>query len=173
MSIAPPPPMLNFYSLWKITKTEFEAMLEAAEDGEFIKEDLIADWTNTIKIMLKTDRRPLIQDGYPEKHIGLVERLCDLSRSEAYNTMTFTSEKEASAAAERLSTIGTNLDEMSEAFPEQESLLRRTSALAQERSESIKEIYNNDANPPEPRWAASSAIQKSDSVDVERLFSDL
>jgi hypothetical protein len=173
MSIAPPPPMPNFYSLWKTTQTEFETMLEAAEDGELIKEDSIADWINIAKIMLKTDRRPLIQDGYPEKHIDLVERLCDLSRSEAYNTLTFTSEKEASAAAERLSTIGTNLDEISEVFPEQGSLLRRTSALAQERSESIKEIYNNDADTTAPSWAASSKIQKPDSVDVARLFSDL
>jgi hypothetical protein len=172
MSISPPPPMPNLHPLWKEKQTKFDSMLDA-EGDEPIEEDTISDWAATLKIMLQTDRRPLVQNGYPEKFILQVERLCELSRVEAHQAMTFTSAKEASTAAERLSAISTGLLELAEIFPDQQALLSKTALLAEERSDTIKEIYNDDGDDTESRWSTPSEIQKPNVIDIELLFSDL
>lgn len=173
MSISPPPLMPNLHPLWKEKQVKFEYMLDAATNDDFIEEDIISDWATILKIMLQTDRRPLIQEGYPDKYLLLVERLCELCRTEAHQLLSFSNEGEATSTADRLSTISTNLNELSEIFPQQESLLSQTSSLVERRSESIKEIYSNDDQDSDQSWSTPGLTQKTDVVDIERLFSDL
>lgn len=82
MTIAPPPAMPNVYPLWKKLQAEFESILENADEEE-LNESKISKWIEVMSIVLKTDQRLLLQDGFPDRYDKLIEALCDAVTEEA------------------------------------------------------------------------------------------
>jgi len=148
-------------------------MLKNSEDSFPVEEDALSKWIALMQIVMKTDRRLLIQDGFPEKYTELVEKLCNVMDSEADEIISFSDEEGASAEADRLSAIATDLDELAELFPEHEDLLRRVSRQAERRSRSFQETGNRSHNSDQTKWTGQRSVSSSPALDLERLFSDL
>src|SRR6185437_6788856 len=82
MAIVPPPTMPDIYPLWREVQDAFESILENA-DGALLDEEALSNWIAVIQIILKADRRLLIQDGFPERFDELIESLCNAVTVEA------------------------------------------------------------------------------------------
>ena len=133
MTITPPPPMPNAYRMWKDVQKKFEAMLNNAED-ETLSEDVLSRWIEVIQIALKTDRRLLLQDGFPERYDELVQKLCEVVKAEADATVSYSDDDVMSSEADRFAGIAMNLDEFMPHFPHLEDALRSASYDAHLRS---------------------------------------
>jgi hypothetical protein len=104
MAIIPPPPMPDLYSLWKDVQTGFESLLRNAGDA-LIEEEALSRWISVIQIMLKTDRRLLIQDGYPDRYDDLIETLCNAVKTEADSNSTYSDDEAMSGESDRFASI--------------------------------------------------------------------
>jgi len=173
MSITPPPRMPEMYTLQKKLQNEFEAMLKNSEDSFPVEEDVLSKWIALMQIVMKTDRRLLIQDGFPEKYTELIEKLCNVMDSEADEIISFSDEEGASAEADRLSAVATDLEELAELFPEHEVLLRRVSRQTERRSRSFQETGSRSHDSDQTKWTGQRSVSSSPALDLERLFSDL
>jgi hypothetical protein len=172
MSIAPPPQMPEMYPLWKAVQAEFESMLENTE-GASLEEDVLSKWAKVIEIVLKTDRRMLIQDGYPEKYNDLIERLCEVVESEASESISFSNDEVMSSESERLAAIASDLDDLAPIFLPGEGSLRRASRHANRRSETLRENSKSNRDIDQSNWAKQRSVTASPAIDLERFFSDL
>jgi hypothetical protein len=172
MIIVPPPPIPDAYLLWKAVQTEFEAMLENAEN-EFINENVLSRWVRVIQFVLKTDRRLLIQSGFPEKYDELIEKLCEVVKAEAEASTFFSDDEEMSSEADRMASIGVDLDELISSFPHLDDGLRGAAGDAYLRSAHLRENSRSRKDNEEPIWAKQLSSAATPNIDLDRLFSDL
>jgi hypothetical protein len=172
MAIVPPPPMPNLYTLWRDLQSAFESALENA-DATLLDEEALSKWIAVIQIVLKADRRLLIQDGFPDRYDELIETLCNAVTVEADTSVTFPDDDTASSESDRFSSISNDLDELIPYFSHLEDKLQRASSDAYTRSRSIRESVRSSSESNQPNWSSQRSVTATPVVDLERLFSDL
>jgi hypothetical protein len=172
MSITPPPPMPDMYRIWSEVQRKFEAMLDNAE-GETLTEDVLSRWIEVIQIVLKSDRRLLLQDGFPEKYDELIQKLCEAVTAEADATVSYPDDDAVSSEADRFAGISMNLDEFSLHFPHLQDELRSASHDAHLRSARLKEAVRSARDSDQPSWVKQRSATAAEAIDLDRLFSDL
>jgi hypothetical protein len=170
--ITPPPPMPDVYRLWRDVQNKFEAMLANAED-EVLNEDTLSKWIEVVQIVLKTDRRLLLQDGFPEKYTELTEKLCEIVKEEADATVSFSDDDAMSSEADRFAGIAMSLDELLPYFPHSENKLRSASNHAYFRSARLRENARSSSDSDQPSWGKQRSTTAAHVIDLDRLFSDL
>jgi len=172
MTIAPPPAMPNVYPLWKKLQTEFESILTNAEQEE-LNESTLSKWIEVMSVVLKTDRRLLLQDGFPDRYDELIEALCEAVTEEADASVTYPDDEVVSSEADRFHSISMHLDELVSLFPHLEDALRRASRDAYHRHTSLRERVRTSRDTEEPSWAKQRSATSAPAIDLEQLFSDL
>lgn len=172
MAITPPPPMPELYPLWREVQTAFESILENSE-GALIEEDALSKWIAVLQIMLRTDRRLLIQNGFPDRYDELIESLCNAVTEEADASVTYPDDDVISSESDRFSSVSNDLDELVPLFPQLENMLQRASHDAHHRSRSLRESARRSRDSDQPSWANQRSAAAAPAIDLERLFSDL
>ncbi len=153
-------------------QTQFESILENAEQEE-LNESALSKWIEVMSIVLKTDRRLLLQDGFPGRYDELIEALCDAVTEEAGASVTYLDDDVVSSEADRFYSISNHLDEMVPLFPLLEDALRRASREAYLRHGNLREKVRSSRDSAEPSWASQRSATSAPAIDLERLFSDL
>jgi hypothetical protein len=172
MSITPPPPMPDMYRIWSEVQKKLESMLDNAEN-EALTEDVLSRWIEVIQILLKSDRRLLLQDGFPEKYDDLILKLCEAVTAEADATVSYPDDDATSSEADRFAAISMNLHEISLHFPHLQDELRSASHDAELRSDRLKEAVRSSRDSDQPSWAKQRSTAAAEAIDLDRLFSDL
>jgi hypothetical protein len=172
MSITPPPQMPDMYGMWSEIQRKFEAMLDNAE-GETLTEEVLSRWIEVIQIVLKSDRRLLLQDGFPEKYDELIQKLCEAVTEEADATVSYPDDDVTSSEADRFAGISMNLDEFSLHFPHLRDDLRSASHDANLRSARLKEAVRGARDSDQSSWVKQRSTTATEAIDLDRLFSDL
>ena len=172
MTIAPPPAMPNIYPLWRKVQTEFESILDNAEQEE-LNDSTLSKWIEVMSIVLKTDRRLLLQDGFPDRHDELIDTLCDAVTEEADASVSYPDDDVVSSEADRFYSLSTHLDELIPLFPHLEDPLRRASRDAFRRHRNLRETVRSSRDSEEPSWAKQRSATSAPAIDLEQLFSDL
>ena len=172
LTIAPPPPMPDAYLLWKDVRSQFEAMLANAENVP-LNEDTLSRWIEVIQIALKTDRRLLLQDGFPERYDDLIRKLCELVEAEAGATVSYSDDEAMSGDADRFSAISERLDDFILYFPQLEAELQNASHDAHHRSVRLRKDSSKDRDGDQTSWAKQRSANAAAAIDLDLLFSDL
>jgi hypothetical protein len=172
MSITPPPPMPDMHGMWSEVQRNFEAMLGNAE-GETLTEEVLSRWIEVIQIVLKSDRRLLLQDGFPEKYDELIQKLCEAVTAEADATISYPDDDVMSSEADRFAGISMNLDEFALHFPHLKDELRSASHDVHLRSARLKEAARGARDRDQPSWVKQRSTTAAEAIDLDRLFSDL
>jgi hypothetical protein len=171
MAIVPPPPMPNAYHLWKDAQQKFEAMLANAED-EPLNDDILSRWIEVIQVVIKTDRRLLLQDGFPERYEELIQKLCEIIKEQASASVSYTDDDEMSSEADRFATISMSIDDFAHSFPQLEDDLQNASHSAHHRSTRLRNASRSGRGNDQTILAGRST-GTSVAIDLDRLFSDL
>jgi hypothetical protein len=172
MTIAPPPPMPNVYTLWKQLQSKFELMLNKAEDGHLLNEETLADWAKVTGIVVKTDRRILYQDGYPSRYEALMEQLIDAARSESEN-VTASDDEVASSESDRLTSVAMGLRSLTSVFSTLESGFESAAWDVEMRASRIRADIRKTPDSDSPSWSSSRSVKADAAIALDRLFSDL
>jgi hypothetical protein len=172
MVIAPPPPMPDIYLLWKEVQEAFESNLENA-DHTLLNEETLSKWIAVIQIMLRTDRRLLIQRSFPERYDEFIETLCNVVTQEADASVTYPDDDAISSESDWFSSISNDLDELTPHFRHLEDLLQGASRDAYLRSRSLRDMVRSRRDSEQPNLAHQRSATSNPALDLERLFSDL
>jgi hypothetical protein len=158
------------YPLWREVQTTFESVLADAENNS-LDERTLSRWIAVVQIMLKTDRRILVQNGFPDRYDELIESLCNAVTEDADASVTYPDDDAISSDSDRFFSISTDLDELLPYFPHLENSLRTASSDAYHRYTSLRDrVRDNDS---EPSWSTKRSATAYPDIDLERLFSDL
>jgi|GEM_PF-1295078 len=172
MTITPPPAMPNIYPLLKKVQDDFEKMLENAE-VQVISESVLSTWIDVLKVVLQTDRRLLLQNGFPDKYDELISNLCEIVETETDAGVVYPDDEAESSEADRFDYIASDLRSLSDLFPHLRDELDRVSEQADRRARRLRENSRKDTGSDQPKWSKQGSASTGQSIDIERLFSDL
>ena len=129
---------------------------------------------NVTQIVLKTDRRFLIQDGFPDRYDQLIETLCSVVTEEADASVHLSGWRDAmTSESDRFFSISNDLDELIPYFPHLDNSLRDASHAAFRQSTTLRENVRSGRDNEQPSGAIQRSSASSPVIDLERLFSDL
>ncbi len=172
LRIVPPLAMPSLYVTLLTKQNELDSALASVEEGYALEEDAIADWVSVLKLVADTDRRILIQDGFPERYKQRIERLCKAIKFVMGNPTTDGDELECEARYMR--SFSSALDELQGLIPEVDDLIGDTSREASAQSDEYEERKREGEPSSEERDSPSEyRTATSPTMNLERLFSDL
>ncbi len=171
VELKPPPPMPSMYVSLEKVQDDFVENLELAEEGTSrLDVSVVEHWARTVCVIAKSDRRLLIQSGFPDTYTSWIEKVCLLTEFEINGELPSGGE-ESESAISRMSDISGALKELVGVIPKLDNKLRRVFKNVEKRARTLQAKYFWDDGDTEDEAADES--RRNQPLDLARLFADL
>jgi hypothetical protein len=174
MLVVPPPPLPSLLKSWVEVDGALKHRIEVISK-EFLDSDAVSDWTTLLNIISKSDRRMLIQRGFPVEFASTFVALCSAIESELSGEMSLRGDEDFSSEISRLSEFSTAILELVGIIPSVDRGIKSTARKLKKRIADLEKkrsvlMSDNDryieASPQDDQ-------RRSPPLDLTLLFSDL
>jgi hypothetical protein len=174
MQLSPPPPMPSVHKSLQDVESKIAATIKSSEeDGKALDGSVVADWATTVSVIARSDRRLLIQLGFPTAYSSRIEKLCSLVRKEIKDNPSIDDKDDFNSEFSRMTDLPEALRELVGLIPNLDVRLQATSKETEKwikRLQSELSAHYRDSESISENGDDSSWEHK---LDLERLFADL